>query len=168
MVQEVQALGLAPEPQVRELVLRILREYAHAQHAHRVLTDDVRFLQPEDSARILDLQRRVTAGFAGAIAAWRPELDAAGLVKPLTMLLFGMINWMFTWLNPDGELTHEDMATIVADLLAGGVPAVRVPSAAGADADADTDHKTKSNKTARAGARRRAGAAVISTEGDNA
>jgi hypothetical protein len=31
------------------------------------------------------------------------------------MLLFGMINWMFTWLKP-GHLSHDDMAPIVADL----------------------------------------------------
>lgn len=128
MVEDVQAQGLPPEPRVRELIVRILREYAHAQDAHRVLTEDVRFLEPEDSRRILDMQRRVTAVFAAAIAEWRPELQAAHLVKPLTMLLFGMINWMFTWLRPDGELSYEAMAPIVADLLSGGVPAVKVPA----------------------------------------
>jgi hypothetical protein len=36
-----------------------------------------------------------------------------------------MINWMFTWLRPDGQLNYETMAPIVADLFFGGVPAVR-------------------------------------------
>ena len=124
-VEAVQSLRLAPEARVRELVARILREYAHARHAHRVLTEDVRFLESADSRRVLDMQRKVTAGFASAIAAWRPELDEAGLVKPLTMLLFGMINWMFTWLRPGGELSYEAMAPIVADLLTAGVPGIR-------------------------------------------
>jgi hypothetical protein len=43
------------------------------------------------------------------------------------MLLFGMINWMFTWVRPDGALTHEQLAPLVADLFFGGLPAVRVP-----------------------------------------
>ena len=59
---------------------------------------------------MLDGERNVVAAFADAIAAVRPELRGAGLDKPLTMLLFGMINWMFTWLQPDGALTHADMA----------------------------------------------------------
>ena len=31
-----------------------------------------------------------------------PNSDPRALEKPLTMLLFGMINWMFTWLRPEG------------------------------------------------------------------
>jgi hypothetical protein len=45
------------------------------------------------------------------------------------MLLFGMINWMFTWLKPkDGALTHADMAPVVADLFFGGLPGVQLAS----------------------------------------
>ena len=43
------------------------------------------------------------------------------------MLLFGMMNWMFTWLRPDGTLDHEAMAPVVADLFLGGLPAVQTP-----------------------------------------
>ena len=46
------------------------------------------------------------------------------------MLLFGMMNWMFTWLRPDGSLTHADMAPVVADLFFGGLAAVAAPHAA--------------------------------------
>ena len=43
------------------------------------------------------------------------------------MLLFGMINWMFTWLKPRGRrLTHADMAPIVCDLFFGGLGAVQL------------------------------------------
>ena len=37
------------------------------------------------------------------------------------MLLFGMINWMFTWMRPDGELDYDAMAPVVADLFLGGL-----------------------------------------------
>jgi len=43
------------------------------------------------------------------------------------MLLFGMINWMFIWMRPDGELDYDAMAPVVADLFLGGLPAVKVP-----------------------------------------
>ncbi|MEX8517030.1 MAG: TetR/AcrR family transcriptional regulator [Leptothrix sp. (in: b-proteobacteria)] len=129
LVGEVEAEGLAPDARVRQLILRIIEEYADAQDAHRVLTEDVRFLEPEDRERILDKERRVVAGYAEAIAAWQPQQAQAGLTKPLTMLLFGMINWMFTWMKPDGELSHAAMAPIVADLFFAGVPGVRAPAA---------------------------------------
>ncbi len=128
LVAEVEAENLPPEPRVRQLILRIIEEYADAQDAHRVLTEDVRFLEPEDRERILDKERLVVNGFADAIATWQPQQFQAGLTKPLAMLLFGMINWMFTWLQPDGALTHAQMAPIVADLFFAGVPGVRAPA----------------------------------------
>lgn len=126
LVAEVEAEGLAAEPRLRQLIGRFVAEYANAQNAHRVLTEDVKFLDTTDRERILGAQRRVVAGFARTIAELRPELKRASLAKPLTMLLFGMINWMFTWLKPDGALTHDAMAPIVSDLFFGGIPAVRI------------------------------------------
>ena len=110
---------------VRRLIERFVLEYAGARHAHRVLTEDVKFLEPADQARVLELQRQVVNSFANAIAQVRPELIAADLHKPLAMLLFGMMNWMFTWLQPDGKLSHADMAPVVADLFLGGLGAVK-------------------------------------------
>ncbi|MGI9026795.1 MAG: TetR/AcrR family transcriptional regulator [Burkholderiaceae bacterium] len=132
LVIDVNAQKLSPEERMRSLIARIMAEYADAQDAHRVLTSDVRFLESDDRKRVLDKERRVVEGFADAIAAWRPEQRKAArnatLDKPLTMLLFGMINWMFTWMRPEGPLSHEAMAPIVADLFLGGVPAVRAPA----------------------------------------
>ena len=50
--------------------------YAGAQAEHRVLTEDVSFLDAADRARVLDGEREVVAAFADAIAAARPELRA--------------------------------------------------------------------------------------------
>ena len=127
LVADVAAQHLPAAEELRTLVLRVVAEYAGAQDAHRVLTEDVRFLEDPERARILDTERRVVAGFARAIAAWQPAKAEAGLATPLTMLLFGMINWLFTWLKPDGGLSHEAIAPIVADLFTGGVPAVTPP-----------------------------------------
>lgn len=133
LVIEVQALKLPPEQQLRELIHRILQEYAGAQDAHRVLTEDVRFLEDADRERVLGAERAVVAGFARALGEAHPHLQQALLATPLTMLLFGMINWMFTWMKPDGELGYAQMAPIVADLFMGGLPAVRTDALAQAE-----------------------------------
>ena len=122
-------LTLTAEVRLRHLIYRIVEEYSGAQDAHRVLTEDVRFLEPADRERVLDKERRVVAGFARAVADMQPHLDSEHLSKPLTMLLFGMVNWMFTWMKPDGELNHAAMGPIVADLFLGGVPHVKSPFA---------------------------------------
>ena len=126
LVGVVQQEALAPEARVRRLIECFLEAYADAQAAHRVLTEDVKFLEPADRKRVLDGEREVVAAFADAIALARPELREAELDKPLTMLLFGMMNWMFTWLRPRGAYTHALMAPVVADLFFGGLNAVRL------------------------------------------
>jgi len=127
LVARAQPLSPDPPAHVRELISSFLEVYADAQAAHRVLTEDVKFLEPTDRKRVLDVQREVVAAFADAIADTRPELRAAELHRPVAMLLFGMMNWMFTWLQPGGKLTHAALAPVVADLFFGGVNAVQLP-----------------------------------------
>ena len=118
---------LNTEQRLRDLILHFVQEYSQATHAHRVLTESVRYLEGEDKQRVLDKERALVAGFSEMLIAIRPDLEKAGLSKALTMLLFGMMNWMFTWLRSGGVLDHEDMAPIVADLFLGGIGAVKTP-----------------------------------------
>ena len=113
--------------QLRSLVRRLVEEYASAQNEHRVLTEDVKFLEPADRERILGKEREVVAAFARVVATLRPDLREAAMSKPLTMLLFGMVNWMFTWMRPQGALAYDDMAPVVADLFLGGLEKVQAP-----------------------------------------
>jgi AcrR family transcriptional regulator len=128
IVQQALAQRRTPDAQMRTLIRHLVEEYADAQHAHRVLTEDVKFLAADDRRRVLDRERGVVRGFADVVGALRPDLKEAALAKPLTMLLFGMINWMFTWLKPDGALDHDAIAPIVADLFLGGLGAVKAPA----------------------------------------
>ena len=125
VVEEVVEQGMPPKEALRELIHRLLQEYSDAQDAHRVLTEDVRFLEPEDREAILTKERRVVNGFAGTISLLHPELKQASLTTPVTMLLFGMVNWLFTWMKPDGQLDYDTMSDIVSDLFIGGLPAIR-------------------------------------------
>ncbi|MBS0341307.1 MAG: TetR family transcriptional regulator [Proteobacteria bacterium] len=148
IIEDEDALRLEGEARLRHLIRRIVEEYAHAQDAHRVLTEDVKFLTDEDRQRVLDKERQVVAGFARALVETRKggKSNEGGeeMAKPLTMLLFGMINWMFTWMKPDGALDYDAMGPIVADLFLGGVDNVKAPApAAGA--------KPAARRTSRAG-----------------
>jgi len=127
IVGEALAEHAAPEEQMRMLIRRLVEEYAGAQNAHRVLTEDVKFLDEADRKRILDKEREVVNGFALVVTQLRPDLKEAAMSKPLTMLLFGMINWLFTWMRPEGPVDYDAMAPIVADLFLGGIGAVQAP-----------------------------------------
>lgn len=130
MVRDAVSATHEPRERLQALVKRLVEEYADAQDAHWVLTSEVRFLEPADRRRVLDRERALVAAFAQVVGDLRPDLAQAALGKPLTMLLFGMVNWMFTWMKPDGALDHDAMAPIVTDLFLGGLGAVQVPHAA--------------------------------------
>ena len=138
------------------MIDRFVRVYADAQAAHRVLTEDVKFLSASDRERILGAQRDVVAAFAQTIGEVRPQLRDAQLNKPVAMLLFGMMNWMFTWLKPNGKLNHAAMSPVVADLFFGGLSAIRPPAppsqapAAGGGDTAATTADTAQARAARA------------------
>jgi TetR/AcrR family transcriptional regulator len=130
LVDSVEAESPAtPQKRLELLITRFLLEYSHAQDAHRVLTEDVKFLPAVDRERILDQERYVVEAYAQAIGALRPDVQTAGLEKPVSMLLFGMLNWMFTWLKPNGPVTHESIAPLVCDLFFNGLTGVSVQGA---------------------------------------
>lgn len=121
--------GLDAQQRLRSLISRFVQEYALSAHAHRVLTESVRYLNDEERHQVLGKERALVAGFSAILAQIRPDLDEAGLSKAISMLLFGMMNWMFTWMRSDGALDQEAMAKLVADLFMGGIGEVETPSA---------------------------------------
>lgn len=124
LVDELDAETLAPEARLRRLIERFVQEYADAHAHHQVLVQDIKYLDEADERRIRDKERRVVASFARAIAAVHPGLAQTRLEKPLTMLLFGMINWMFTWFREDGALGYDDMSRLVTEFVVGGLERV--------------------------------------------
>ncbi len=58
-----------------------------------------------------------------------PERVTRDNQAALTMTVFGMINWTFTWLKPGGKLSYAEFAEMVIDLLAGGLPGARAEPA---------------------------------------
>ena len=131
LVHEVEAQQLSPRALLQALISRFMQVYAQSEYEHRVLTEDVKFLGEAERQAVLNGQRRVVRAFARAVGGVRPDLQADGLDKPLAMLLFGMINWTFTWLRSGGPLTHESLAPLVVGLFLGGLDALRpVPAAA--------------------------------------
>lgn len=123
IVAEVRARGLPPMEHFTTLISRFMQEYEHSQAQHMVLVQDVKFLGEAERARVVSKERQVVEAFAQAIAALKPRFRKKTLRVPLAMILFGMINWTFTWLRADGPLTHEDISKVVTEIFLEGVSA---------------------------------------------
>jgi AcrR family transcriptional regulator len=121
IVAQVRARKLPAEENLRALIARFMQEYQHSQAQHMVLVQDVKFLADLQRAQVTGKEREVVDAFAQAIAALRPRFRRRALRVPLAMILFGMINWTFTWLRSEGPLTYEDMAQVVSEIFLRGV-----------------------------------------------
>jgi AcrR family transcriptional regulator len=159
LVAEVHQQHLPADQNLGALVQRFMHAYANAEHEHRVLTEDVKFLDDQPRAQVLAAQRRVVRAYADAVALLRPELRGARLHTPLAMLLFGMINWTFTWMKAGGPLSHAELAQVVVQLFLGGLGAVTVPAqpamaSVPAGADQTPARKTSTRSAASMGPRR--------------
>ena len=128
IIDQVRAELLPPAAHLRRLIELFMAEYEHSAARHRVLVQDVKYLQRAHRSRVLAKERKVVLGYADVIRKLAPQSDRDDLIKPLTMILFGMINWTFTWFKERGPLSYADMAPVVADLFLGGVARVRAPA----------------------------------------
>lgn len=124
IVADVDVRALPPV-RLRRMIERFMTAYEDSAQYHRVLVQDVKYLRATHRNQINAKQRRVVQAYADAIAAAAPQLQGSALLKPVTMTLFGMINWTFTWLKDDGALRYADIAPVVADLFLRGVASVR-------------------------------------------
>ena len=123
LVAEVRARNLPPMEHFTALVARFMQEYEHSQAQHMVLVQDVKFLGAAERARVVAKEREVVDAVAQAISSLKPRLRKKTLRVPLAMILFGMINWTFTWLRADGPLSYEDMSKVVTEIFLRGVAA---------------------------------------------
>ncbi len=116
-----------PHPaRLERLVAAVLETYEGADNRHKVQLNAGPVLTPAQQAAIRDIERRIVAHFTRALAAARPDLPPH-LLMPVTMSLFGMMNWVYMWFRDGGPVTRRDYAALAAQLMLGGLPAVAEP-----------------------------------------
>ncbi|AOI64426.1 TetR family transcriptional regulator [Burkholderia territorii] len=120
-----QRRGLSERDAFAELVRAFLAEYETSHSRHVALLNDVKYLEDAQREIILDRQRDIVAAFARQLARAYPDRISKENQTSVTMMVFGMINWTFTWLKPGGRLGYRDFAEQVIDLMEHGLSAGR-------------------------------------------
>ncbi|MEJ2768634.1 TetR/AcrR family transcriptional regulator [Mycetohabitans sp. B46] len=103
------------------LIRAFLAEYETSHTRHIALLNDVKYLVQTQREIILDRQRDIVAAFARQLARAYPRRVTKANQMALTMMVFGMINWTFTWLKPGGKMTYADFADEVVAVLERGL-----------------------------------------------
>ncbi|MCB1757769.1 MAG: TetR family transcriptional regulator [Gammaproteobacteria bacterium] len=118
---------LPPRQRLEKLVMTVLEAYRGADDQHKVQLNAGPVLSEEQTAQLKAIERRVVKRFSAVIREIHPELDKPQrpLLMPVTMSLFGMMNWVYMWFKEGGPISREDYARMATTLILEGIKAVR-------------------------------------------
>ena len=119
--------GLATDQRLRRLVWAVLDSYRDADNQHKVQLNGTSALTDEQKDEIRAIERRIVRRFSTVLREINPSLDNKDrpLLMPVTMSLFGMMNWVYMWFRDGGPVTREDYAEVATTLILEGIKAVR-------------------------------------------
>lgn len=126
-IDEADDPTLPPQQRLRRLVGTVLESYRGADNQHKVQLNAASALADAQKADILALERGIVKRFAIVLREINPDLDdpQRPLLTPVTMSLFGMMNWVYMWFRDGGRITREDYADVATTLILEGIKAVR-------------------------------------------
>ena len=106
----------SPRDHLRDLIRALLRQYREAGNTHKLLTFELAVLADDRQAELRGAERRIMARFDAALAAAAADAGRqAPLDGPRAMMLFGTLNWTYTWFRDDGKLSLDDYCELVTD-----------------------------------------------------
>lgn len=116
-------LSGAAEVDLRALVQAILEAYRDADAEHKLQLNAIGRLPESDQKALAAIQRDLVQLMAQRIKALAPDAFAARpeKLKPITMSVFGMLNWFYMWYRKGSGLSRAAYGDLVADLVLGGV-----------------------------------------------
>lgn len=117
--------SVPPEDRLNRLITRTLQNYLETESYHKVQLNIAGVLAEEQMKDIRIIERRIVSRFSNLISMINPALaNNRSQLMPVTMSLFGMLNWAYTWFREDGDLSRKDYAQMVTRLLLQGVQSV--------------------------------------------
>ena len=120
--------GAAPEARLRGLIAALLEAYRDADSQHNVQISSMRFLPAQRQAELKGMERDLVRIFSAAVAGVAPHLKGTKMLTPVTMLLFGMVNWHYLWFKSTGSVSRDEYAEIVTRLISDGARSLLKPS----------------------------------------
>ena len=130
---------LSPDRVLRRRVDALLTSYRGADDEHRLQLSAMDALPDNQRAQLTNMQRQIVKYFADDITRINPAFAGKQdrLLTPVTMSLFGMLNWFYMWYQPpqenEGEnngkdnvgITRAEYADLATNILLGGIAGIK-------------------------------------------
>ena len=110
---------------LKKIISQFMIEYKTSKNRHKILIQDIEFLKPSRQKKIKSLQMKVVRSVAEILKKINHQIDEVKDLIPVTMGLFGMINWTFTWINPSGKMTYKDVSDLFTNIFINGLKRIK-------------------------------------------
>lgn len=114
------------EQKLGAMVAALLDAYGANEEQHRIQLAGLSSLSAERLAAVNALERTLVDRFADVIAQLMPDKTTRdSLLKPVTMSLFGMLNWHYMWFREQGPMSRQAYANLATQLIVHGASGMR-------------------------------------------
>jgi TetR/AcrR family transcriptional regulator len=124
-VSTANASGNEPRDRLLAMVGAVLNIYQEDADQHRVQQGSQVSMSAAKQDTMKALERTLVQQFADALSQAVPRLqEKPEALLPVTMSLFGMMNWTYTWFKEGGAVDRTRYAEIVTTLMLDGANAL--------------------------------------------
>jgi AcrR family transcriptional regulator len=124
LVAVVEAASQSPgdgRERLLAIAAALLEAYRGADAEHQVQIASLKLLPAAEQESLKELERQLVALVSEALSAAVPAVATRrNLLKPLTMSLFGMLNWHYLWFREGKGITRDQYARMVTGLILAG------------------------------------------------
>ena len=137
-----------PRERLTAIATALLDAYRGADAEHQVQISSLKLLPPVQQETLKEMERRLVRIVSDAIADALPAVAKRhDVLLPLTMSLFGMLNWHYLWFRDGKGMTRDAYARMATGLvLAGADEAIADVENAKASATKRPSLKTKTHR----------------------
>jgi len=130
--EEVASGGIDGRERLRSLIGTHLSFYTRHFNEMKICTFELQSLTGERYREVEELRRRyfrLTAGIVGEILAGRgPAAEREAEARHYTLFIFGMLNWIFMWFDPERDAPLEDLTDRLVHLALHGLTGTSPPA----------------------------------------
>ena len=109
---------------IRHIISRHVSHYAAHADAAKTLLNEAYNLPPKHFKKVKETERRYYRIVADVLSGFLGPGVEKEEVTVLAFNLFGMCNWIFSWYNPKGRVSPEQLSDLIFEVFTGGISGI--------------------------------------------
>ncbi len=111
----------SPAEKIKFIIHRHIDHYTNHTAAAKVLLNEACNLPPRPFKEMKARERRYFDIVTGVLSEFPGAEGRRGVIASLAFMLFGMMNWIYSWYDPKGEIGSEELSQLIYEVFMNGI-----------------------------------------------